>query len=93
MSSLKDDIKPVAEETAAALAKAFSEAYEATTVVGSDTIREACKKLAIMAACTRISGYMKKLSDATFLTRWYWLRKISKAEDHMAEMVEKFREK
>lgn len=78
-----ETIKGVTEETAQELIKVFEEynesckdfekAFEGTVKVYINN----CE----LAAAGKVIAYAEKYANATFLTKWYWLRKLRKVNE------------
>ena len=82
---LADEIKPISEEMANQLIKAFEDCNKATAELHEkveEFIVSACQAAAVEMV-GRVVKYAEKCVKATFLTRWYWSRKAEKAYSDM----------
>ena len=50
-------------------------------------VRASFFHLALMGVLDKYEHCIKKLSKATFLTRWYWKRRLSKVNAKMGELI------
>lgn len=79
----------ISQETADGLCKAFEDfsktAEETHDMV--DKFFSSCLRDAQMKATEKYLRYMEKYVNATFLTRWYWLRKARKMNEALLEFV------
>lgn len=82
---LTDAITPISEEVANQLIKAFEDCNKATAELHEkveEIIVEACRATAVEMV-GRAVRYAEKYVKATFLTRWYWDKKVRKAYSDM----------
>lgn len=79
----------ISQETADELCKAFEDflktAEETHGMV--DKFFGNCLRDAQMKATEKYLHYIEKYVNATFLTRWYWLRKARKMNEALLEVV------
>lgn len=79
----------ISQETTDKLCKAFEDfsktAEETHDMV--DKFFSSCLRDAQMKAAEKCLLYMEKYVNATFLTRWYWLRKERKMNEALLEVV------
>ena len=77
------------EETAEALAKAFSEFNE--TAESFNETFECCMKVyakeVLYATTGKFVDLVHKACCSTILTRWYWMRKARKCNDVLMEII------
>lgn len=85
-----EDIERITEETANSLADAFAEFLESAEAFESafNAKMEVYMKECQRAAATKFVEYMHKYACATFLTRWYWLRKARKCNDALKGIIQ-----
>ena len=84
---LTDEIKPISEEMANQLIKAFEDCNKATAELHEkveEFIVSACQAAAVEMV-GRVVKYAEKCVKATFLTRWYWKKKFDKACSDMVD--------
>ena len=85
-----EEFERITEKTAQELADAFAgfvesaEAFESAFNARMEVYMNECQR----AAATKFVEYMHKYACATFLTRWYWLRKARKCNDALNGIIE-----
>ena len=84
-----EDIKRITEETANELADSLEEFLKSAEAFESafNTKMEVYMKECQRAAASKFLDYMHKYACATFLTRWYWLRKARKCNDALRDII------
>lgn len=85
----EDNIEQMSQETAEELIKAF-ESFLMTEEETRDTVDKFfrnCLRDAQIKAAEKYLHYMEKYVNATFVTRWYWLRKARKMNEALLEVV------
>ena len=95
--SLNDEIQPISEETANELFNAIKRANEMAIIQNEQMqiLMNRVNKHCIFVAQTKSLNcvyllfiYENKLEKATFITRWYWKKKINKTEKRLEELEE-----
>ena len=103
--SLNDNIEPISEQTANELFDVIKRAHH-MAVISNDSInksieslRKHYERIALYESLRQtyfIIIYSEKINKAMFLTRWYWKKKLNKAEiklNKVEEWLNKFNNK
>lgn len=88
-SKLEEDIKSMTEETAEALAKAFSD-FNETAESFNEAFEGYMKVYARevqFATARKFVDLVHRACCSTILTRWYWMRKARKCNDVLMEII------
>lgn len=81
-----EEIEKMSEETAQELISAFEDMNKDLDDLKSN-ISHFQKSVQIELA-VKFVGYMEKYANATFLTRWYWLRKARKVNEAAKDIIQ-----
>ena len=94
METIEQEIKPMAEETAQALIDAFARCNNATQEFHDrmSKLFALAKQEAVKCFIEKTLTYSEKYTQATFLTRWYWLRKMKNLAKAIKEIEHLFNE-
>ena len=79
----EENFKMISQETADELCRAFG-SFVDTAERMQDTVDELwgnCLTACMREVAAKYINYMEKYANATFLTRWYWLRKARKVNE------------
>lgn len=85
-----EDFKGITQETADDMLKALKEFNESAEAFRSafDARLEVYMDKCQQAVAMKFVEYMHKCADATFLTRWYWLRKARKCNEALKGIIQ-----
>lgn len=91
---MEEEIKGITEETAQELAKAFEDLSKQCEEVTSKMHEMVglAMKTSMECAINRFMYLCERYTNATFLTRWYWLRKAKKMPQVLMEMEKLYNE-
>ena len=91
---MEEEIKGITEETAQELCEAFDDFIKTSEEMAKKTheFLGLAYKEAIRCATMKFIDYCEKYVNATFLTRWYWLRKAKKMPQVLREMEKLYNE-
>ena len=91
---MDEEIKSITEETALELTKAFEELGNsiAETYKRIDELGKLYMQRAFVIATEKFYHNVEKYVSATFLTRWYWHRKMKSNIDALRIMVDSYNE-
>lgn len=87
-----EEFKKMSEETAQELAEVFEELNKSAQAY-CDKFAVLCKnatKSLIMSATGRMLHYAEKYTNATFITRWYWRRRLVNLVKAIREIEDQF---
>lgn len=89
-NTLSSEIKPLSEEMANKLIKAFENSMKATEEIHGmvENIFRLAMQEAATASAKTVLKYTEKAMKATFLTRWYWDKKARKAHGNFYDVCE-----
>lgn len=85
---MKEEIERITEQTAQELCKAFDDFIKASKEMAMKThdFLGIAYKEAIRCAAMKLIDYCERYVNATFLTRWYWRRKMKNLAKAIIEM-------
>lgn len=87
---MEEAFETITEETAQGLIEAFdgfNKAHEEFEKAFNGTMQVYMSNCQLQAA-GKFINYMEKYTNATFLTRWYWLRKARKANEALLGVIQ-----
>ena len=85
-----ENFEMISQETADELCRAFGSFVDTAEHMHNTVNKfwECCLAECMREAGMRYIDYMEKYVSATFLTRWYWLRKARKMNEVLKEVAE-----
>lgn len=91
---MEEEIKGITEETAQELAKAFEDLDKQCKEFTKNMHEMVglAMKTSMECAVNRFMYLCERYTNATFLTRWYWLRKAKKFPKVLKEMERMYNE-